>query len=122
MEYIAHIKPCNINEIDSAAIKFTTKRGRGMGSFIAVFNPPLETVLMTKLGQYAQRCKLWPSMDPSRRCSESQGDSKQGCRAELKEETGLSSPSNMYATAWLIRPYFKNLHSLKSTGNRSFCS
>jgi 8-oxo-dGTP pyrophosphatase MutT (NUDIX family) len=108
MENLFIINSINIYQIDFFAQKYCSEKQWGMGSFIAVFDPSLDSVLMVKTGQYAKdKAGGLPWNLPG---GGVEPDELPSCAAlrELKEETGLSSLSDLRVAAWLERPYFKS--------------
>jgi 8-oxo-dGTP pyrophosphatase MutT (NUDIX family) len=100
----------NLNEIDKLAQEFSSARNWGMGAFIAVFDPSLESVLLVKTGQYAKDAEGGtPWSLPGGAVEPGEAPSHAAIR-ELWEETGLSMASELHIVAWLTRPYFRSRH------------
>ncbi|WP_440955391.1 NUDIX hydrolase [Methanosarcina sp. Mfa9] len=98
----------NIYEIDSLAHKYCLRRKWGMGTFIAVFDPSLDNVLMVKTGQYAMDTAGGTPWNLPGGGVELDELPSHAVLRELKEETGLSLPSDLRFAAWLERPYFQS--------------
>jgi 8-oxo-dGTP pyrophosphatase MutT (NUDIX family) len=97
----------NVCQGDAEAQRVQVKLDWGLASFISVFDPSLERVLLVQLGDYARK---WYSGNPWTLPGggvEPGEAPSQGILRELKEETGLSlSGTGLRLAAWLPRPYF----------------
>jgi 8-oxo-dGTP pyrophosphatase MutT (NUDIX family) len=104
----AHISnTLSLKKIDELAIDHSSSRNWGMGTFIAVFDPPIEKVLLVKTGPYAaDSAGGTPWNLPGGAVEPGELPSHAAVR-ELGEETGLSMPSDLHVAAWLTRPYYK---------------
>jgi len=100
----------SLSEIDELAQKFSLAKKWGMGAFIAVFNPPLDEVLLVKTGEYAKDSYGGTPWNLPGGAVEPGEMPSHAALRELGEETGLSMPSDLRIAAWLARPYFKSRH------------
>jgi 8-oxo-dGTP pyrophosphatase MutT (NUDIX family) len=103
-----------ITRLDDEAIQVCTKQDWNLAAFIALFDEPLEEVLMVQLGDYARptyRGNPWTlpggSVDPLERPS-------LGVCREVEEETRIAiKPHSLRPVGWFQRPNHKPHHRLQ---------
>ncbi|OPY45240.1 MAG: hypothetical protein A4E47_01095 [Methanosaeta sp. PtaU1.Bin028] len=100
----------SLDEVDKQAQIFASSKKWGMGAFIAVFNPSFDEILLVKTGEYAKDSYGGTPWNLPGGAAEPGEMPSRAVLRELREETGLSSPSDLRIAAWFARPYFKSRH------------
>lgn len=98
----------SVFEVDQLARKYSSSKQWGMGAFIAVFDPSLDSVLMVKTGNYAMDSSGGTPWNLPGGGVELDELPSHAVLRELREETGLSLSSDLRIAAWLERPYFQS--------------